>query len=360
MDNITRKILYLYRFLLNKIFKKELYGLMKIGVGCNIEGFNNEKYKKDIVHPCVRYTEKPFMGHKWWLVYTPYYKSDASIENPILCYGDSENDRAPINWQVMSLIRDTPQHGYNSDPTIFFEEDKLYVFWRENHTPRTKKDKSIRATYGIVLDEFGPQEINTPLLIEKQANIDREVSPTIIKHNGLYRAYASHFRFKIDKLHSKNKLLEKIINKLFWLLSLLEIFQEKKSFGIAIWESSTLQRSFKYIKTVRLENCNRLYRPWHYDFFEYDNKLFALVQSNQFNADICLAVSDDYENFRMFSKPLITPESIKKTGIYKPTGLVHNGIFYLYYTAQDFNNRKLNKMYRTHMIMSELLEKLKS
>jgi len=101
-----------------------------------------------------------------------------------------------------------------------------------------------------------------------------------------------------------------------------------------------------------------LYRLWHFDFFEYDNKLYALIQTNQCNADICLAVSEDYENFRMDSKPLITNKSIGKVGIYKPTGLVYNGIFNLYYTAQDIDMREKNNLFCTTIPMEELLKKM--
>ena len=82
-----------------------------------------------------------------------------------------------------------------------------------------------------------------------------------------------------------------------------------------------LNDSFEYLKTTKIKNCNYLYRPWHLDIFEYKEKLFAIIQTSQCNADICLAVSEDNENFTMYSKPLITNVSVNKVGIYKPTAL---------------------------------------
>jgi hypothetical protein len=294
------------------------------------------------------------------MIYTPYFNADPKLENPILCYGISENGRVPVYWKNHSLIRDTPEFGYNSDPSIYFDGNRLVVFWRENLTPRTNSDKLIRATYGTILDEYHNIEIETPLLIEKSIDVDRQLSPTILKFNGLYRAYSSHFRLKIDKLHPKNKALDKVVCSIFRILSSLEFFQEMKSLGVAIWESTSLQQPFTYIKTVKIQNSNKLYQPWHFDFFEYGNKLYILIQSNQFNADICLGVSDDYENFRIYEKPLLTLQDIGKVGFYKPTGVVYNDVLYLYYTAQDTDNRGKNKLYSTSYPMKKLLEKISS
>lgn len=95
------------------------------------------------------------------------------------------------------------------------------------------------------------------------------------------------------------------------------------------------------------------------DFFDWEGKRYAIVQTNQCNADIALAVSDDCENFTFYKKPLITNATIGMVGIYKPCALVVNGEFSLYYTAQDDNNRNLNKLYCTSINFNSLLERLK-
>lgn len=358
MDYIIRKILYLYRLLLDKLYKKESYGVMQIGVENSIENHHIEKYKGDVIHPCVRYCEKPFRGHQWWLIYTPYYSADPSVENPILCFGDSEDGKPPTKWFFESLIRDTPELGYNSDPTLIFANECMYVFWRENDTKRVRDDNCFRATYGMIYSESEASNIKNPVLIEEDKIYDKEVSPTIIHYSAGYRAYAAHLRFKNGRLHFRNKILERFSITILWILSVLEIYSEQKSLGISIWDSSSLEEEFKYLKTVKIDNCNKLYRPWHFDFFEYCGKLYVLIQTNKSNADICLGVSDDYEHFRMYKKPLVTANSINKAGIYKTTGLVQNDILYLYYTAQDLDNRRKNKLYCTQYPMKQLLEKI--
>ena len=95
------------------------------------------------------------------------------------------------------------------------------------------------------------------------------------------------------------------------------------------------------------------------DFFDYDRKRYAVVQSNMCNADIVLAWSDDNRHFSFYPKPLITNKSIGRLGIYKPCAFVLNGNFYLFYTAQDKDNRALNKLYMTQMDFDELISKIK-
>lgn len=331
---------------------------MTAGALCQVSEFKSILYHGDIVHPCVRFTEKKFKGYNWWLIYTPYYDANPEVENPVLCYGISDDGSPPLDWTVYKEIIGEPLQGYNSDPTMFFDNGGLNIFWRENETPRAKKDQLFRATYGCVISEKNQKDIKTPILCEKDIFFDKEVSPAILKVENSYVAYAMHMRFKNSRLHSDISFFEKLIQISLKLFSLLEIYNEQKTFGISIWRSESLEEPFKYIKTCKIKKRNKLYRPWHLDVFEHDNKLFAIIQTKQCNADICLAVSDNYENFTMYPKPLITNTSINKVGIYKPTGFVHKDVFYLYYTAQDKNNRKLNKMYLTKLPFNELLKKV--
>lgn len=230
---------------------------------------------------------------------------------------------------------------------MYFDSNGLNIFWRENLTPRTEKDYLSRATYGCVLLEHGEQTFAKPILGEKELHFDREVSPVILTNGNSYVAYAMHIRFKNSRLHSDFLFFEKVIQMSLKGLSVLEIYNESKTLGISVWKSDDMEKSFDYIKTTKIINRNRLYRPWHLDVFTHKNKLYAIIQTTQNNADICLAVCDDSENFVMYDKPLITNTSIGRLGIYKPTGFVYNDVFYLYYTAQNKSNRSLNKMFLT-------------
>lgn len=90
-----------------------------------------------MVHPCVRYIPEGYLGHKWWLVYTPYFRSDASLEQPVLCYAESDDAEIfPRSWKTHCLVKDKLEDGYNSDPTLLYYEGKLYVYWRENYVKK--------------------------------------------------------------------------------------------------------------------------------------------------------------------------------------------------------------------------------
>jgi len=293
------------------------------------------------------------------MVYTPYYNADANMENPILCFGVSDSDTGPINWTPYMEIIGRPDTGYNSDPTMFFDSTKLHIYWRENFTAKTLRDGLTRGTYSCIISESDKLSLDIPILSEHEEFEDKQVSPVIMNSLSGYLGYAMHITFLNPKLSVANKYLDRVIRSLIGALATLEIFSDKKSHGISIWKSDDPCDSFKYIKTVSIENCNKLYKPWHLDCFEFESRLYAVIQTTQCNADICLAVSDDWEKFVMFPNPLITGESINKKGIYKPTAFVYKDIFYLYYTAQNHNDRSLNILYVTHMPINDLLDKIK-
>lgn len=356
--SLVRKLLNRYRKMQYLFYGRHTESVMSAGVLCNTEPFYYEINHGDIVHPCVRFIEQGFEGHQWWMVYTPYYASNASMENPILCYAESKDSMPPVYWKVYCGIKEGYDVGYNSDPTLFYENNQLYVFWRENQTSRILKQGFQRATWGCkvrhgaIVQEFGP------IVYTVDAETDAETCPTFIKRDGRYLCYAMHLKFHLKCIQRLHPLVRKYACMLCNVLDIAGIWSQQKCYGIAIWKSSNIEHVFKCVETVQFLNKNGLYRPWHMDFFEYEGVAYAIIQTNQCNADLCLARSDDYKHFQFFEKPLITNQSIGKVGIYKPTGGVINGVFYLYYTAQDLNDRKMNKMYLATMDFSELLHRL--
>ena len=81
------------------------------------------------------------------MVYTPYPNFDSKQENPILCYSESIGKKDPTKWiQYMNIIGPQLQ-GYNSDPSILFAENSLYITWRECFTPKTNINNNAFETY---------------------------------------------------------------------------------------------------------------------------------------------------------------------------------------------------------------------
>lgn len=357
--SIARKILLVYRKFQYKICGRHKMGVMSAGTLCSHTPFEQEINHDDVVHPCVRYIPEGYLGHNWWMVYTPYFHNDEKIENPILCFADTEGKEPPTHWRVFCQVQKQPTEGYNSDPVLLYYKNILYVFWRENFTKRCRENGLSHATFGSIVVENGISDIFGPVVGTKEVEVDSETSPCfIVEKDGTYRCLATHITFHSKTISEMPVFLKKIINPVVLLLDLLGVWSQQKAHGIAQWSCSSIDGKFHLDRTVKFSNKNILYRPWHIDFFEWRNKLYAIIQTNQCNADICLAESEDRINFRFFNKPLMTNYTCRKVGIYKPTGGVVNGNFFLYYTAQDFDNRSLNKLYLTTIDFNELIQKI--
>ena len=177
-----------------------------------------------------------------------------------------------------------------------------------------------------------------------------------LNDKGVNVCYAMHLKFHSKWLQRQSSVIKKTFGRLVNLLDLLGLFSIQKSYGIAIWKSKGfITDPFVYSQTVRFKKCNKLYRPWHMDFFDWGGRRYAVVQTNQCNSDIALAYSDDGVQFTFYKKPLITNATIGKIGIYKPcAGVTRHGKFYLYYTAQEINDRKKNVLFLTTMQVEEL------
>ena len=335
------------------IFGRSENGLMAKGKLCVVVGQEENESYGDIVHPCVRYIPEGFRGHKWWMTYTPYYGANPQMENPRLCWGEENGNEAPVNWHVEEVVKEGYDKGYNSDPFLYYEDGKIFVYWRENDTERLLVRGLHRGIFCKVYSETGVEEFENPILAEDKAFEDRETCPSFIKVGEEYRAYAMHLVFKNEKFVGRP-----FFQKLFMYTDLLGFYSQQKFKGIAQWISTSPVAPYKYKESVKFSNCNRLYRPWHMDLFKYKPDLYAIVQTNQGGGDICLAKSTDGVHFRLYDKPLVTNKTCDGIEIYKPTALVVDGKLYVYYTFQSPNQLKFNMMYVTSMGMEELLEKL--
>ncbi|GCB34730.1 hypothetical protein KGMB02408_16750 [Bacteroides faecalis] len=354
---MLRKLLYIYRVCIYSIFGKPTDCIVKKLNKCEVLNGNKLICNGDVVHPCVR-KSLGFRGKEWWLTYTPYYAADENVENPYLCYSIGDLD----SWQVFEQVKGAHVEGYNSDPSLLFDNDNCYIFWRENHT-RTVLERGFQR--GIFVKKYTSDtsvEMHQPIIESKDLYIDPAVSPCFIKIGDSYRCYAMHLRFKNEKFIFKNRFLNKFSNVFLAFSSALHIYNQTISYGISIYESKNVDGNYKYWGTYKISNINCFYTPWHCDFFEWKNNLYAVIQTSQCNADIILAESTDYIHFKAFQKPLITNSEMQKcglTGFYKPTAVVDKGIFYLYVSAQSCNNRKLNQLYSCSYNFDELLNKLR-
>ena len=346
--SIVRCILSAYRNIQYFVCGRHKYGIMSPGTLCTHEPFEEDINRGDVVHPCVRYIPEGYEGHCWWMVYTPYYAANDKTENPILCYAESNDLVPPTHWKIYCQVQRQPAKGYNSDPNLLYANGQLYVFWRESETHRCEDHGFVRATFGGVVRNGKINNIFGPIVGTSDSEHDTETSPTILQEpDGSFSCLAMDLTFHSKIIKSLPSPLKSIASKAALVLDLLGCWSQQKSHGMAQWSCPTVDGKYIHDRTIKFVNKNPLYRPWHMDFFELEGKLYAIIQTNQCNADICLAASEDRVNFRFLGKPLMTNDTCKRLGIYKPTAGVVDGVLYLYYTAQDANNRTLNKLYVT-------------
>lgn len=315
---------------------------MPIGKKIEINTPFIEKYNNDCLHPSIKYINDSL----YLMAQTPYYGWQNKLENPI--YYVSNN---PYNWKNGKLLVDTPLTGYNSDPNLFYEDGKVYLYYREGSTPLCDSLNTNFITLGgeIVNDSIIDFK---PILINRMLGGDTEMCPILIKKDSIYRFYGVWYEFE----------------------------PERKNKGIAIWESSYADKDFVLKDTIEfdaiytVDRCVQIklfdyifYLPiplkhdlWHFDLFEYDNKLY-MVSVAEKGDNIMLSVSEDYKHFKTYKKPLINNHYTEnyvgyRQYYYKPTCFVKNDSLYLYYTSQDKENPAKNNLYLSVESIDIILE----
>lgn len=294
---------------------------------------NPEKYFDDLIHPCVRYIEGGFAGHDWWMVATPYRGNDESIENPILYYGDSrDGGKPPLEWIATGIVEDTPSQGYNSDGVIFFDQGKLWVFWRENHTNDCRTNNYERATFGrYTLDGISFSEKKL-FAGEKSMTRDSELCPIITRRKDKIILYGGNYEFK----------------------------PKRRPHGIAIWDidNNDLLNSEFVLREIGNLDCGSIFKFWHFDLFTYSDLYYCVATPEKAGA-IYLGVSEDGLNFKFWKRPLLSTKGTGRSYFYKPSALVKDGMFYLWHpVAEEGITPRTSRIWMSEINFEELLKSL--
>lgn len=303
-----------------------------------------EKYHNDCLHPCVR----RLCDESFVMAQSPYYAWNNKIENPVVYYA-----RSLMNFGMGTLLDDTPESGFNSDPNVFVEDPSVYVFWRACGTPLCQELGMEEVVIGGMIDNLDsvPLMDQHIYIYNKWQQGDLTQCPILIQHEGKYLFYAAWYQY----------------------------IPERKSKGVAIWEGSSLDEpDFQLIDTVPFDNplvCDKLFQKrignriyylpvpkrydlWHFDLFEYDGKLF-MVSCAEKDDNVMLSVSTDWKHFKTIRKPLVNNHYSEnyigyRQYYYKPTAIVHSDSLYLYYTANAKEDPARNQLFLSVKAMRDL------
>jgi len=318
------------------------YPRQSMPVGSEVSVTTPKWYKNDCLHPCVRLSNTG----GYYLSFSPYYSWDSQYENPFLFHSEDL-----FNWYDGFEIANTPQKGYNSDPNIIVDKDRVFYCWRECYTPLCD---SLHCFQTIVGGYIGGNQIDKKRVLTTNTwnNGDYSQSPIIINKHNKFLLYAAWYQYN----------------------------PVRRGKGIAIWESNSLDvPNFHIVDTIEFGNCytvdkiiqfkmgdNLLFLPrhkkydlWHFDLFEYRGKLW-MVSVAEKEDNIMLSVSEDYKHFKTFFVPLINNHCSERHTryrqyYYKPTAFVRRDSLFLFYTANSKEDPNRNQLFLSVCPMSNIL-----
>jgi hypothetical protein len=291
-------------------------------------------YAQSQSHPSILFFPNKWQGYSHVLATTPYPNADIRYENPCLYYASCKDSPTVFNPNPNNPVISPPPDikAFNSDPCLFFEKNRLYLLNRK--CERIPDLREIEVCYSDDGRNFSvPKTIITSKADEKEL-----LSPSIIRH--------------------ENKM------KIYFLDGNAGISKNGRCKGLEIYEGSGFEHSdFTYFKKGQFLNSEELgIEPWHFDLFEFGKKLYMVFcgrnrhqKSLRNPMNTYLAVSEDYQNFRIFATPLVR---LLKT--YRPTAYMdEKGILHLYFSvvgkiAKDKSDRAIAL---TKFNFQELLKK---
>lgn len=286
-------------------------------------------------HPSILYIKEGWNGATHWLGTTPYPNAQVEYENPCIYYGMMERNSVPINFIP---IKKNPILGwpggsrFNSDIELFYNNKTLYSIIREYDNKSLQKILKVQSS----LDGQNWSEAH-PFFSTN--NPEQELlSPSIIRYENKLRIYCLNGNAGITK--------------------------QGICTGIDILEGDDLEQSaFKEIAGGTFLNKNQVkIEPWHCCLFEYEQKLYMLFcgrdhkkKSFRSPMETYLAVSEDYHNFYIYERPII---SYVKT--YRPSAYMDGDLLHLYFSVVGyidsfFEDRRIGY---TCLNMKELIQLL--
>lgn len=293
----------------NPIFKKTDFEL------CTLS--NPSGYPISYTHAGIAYSKNGYNGYHYFLSQSPYPSGNDSYENPCFYYANArQGNLPPIDWIAFSEnpLQEDPGDGYNADPDILFFENDLYIgnrpYLRDTQYQCFNMQKCTivdnNFTFGEPVVLF---DVNTPPdnFGYPRSYLTTLVSPAFVVKDNKVRSY--HL---VTNSYNDGKPCRNLV----------------------IMEGNDLvtEQNFSFLKYGSiLGNVE----PWHIDVFPYEGKLYAIiaciVDNIRGNCYNFLAVSDDWENFRIYNKPLSDIQSYRSSAFVR-----EDGLFILYLATLNY------------------------
>lgn len=161
----------------------------------------------ETTHPKVLYFKDGFNEYKYWMVNTPYPHNNAYLENPsIIVSNDGVNWTEPdgIKNPVSGYPSKIRDDSYYSDPFMLFDNDHFELFFRKTKSNLNGNYK--RNGYNYVYMQTSSDGITwtKPKMILNDNSLERYMSMSIIKENGLYKIWYVNYEGNIRYIESSD------------------------------------------------------------------------------------------------------------------------------------------------------------
>ena len=255
------------------------------------------------MHPDVVYIKDGFHGFKYWMAYTSYPFSMDRYENPCIAVSnDGINWTAPAKLKnpVAPAPEDVGKGGHFSDTDILYDNNKLdmyYVYNKEHVLGPSKFYRSISSD-GI--------KWTKPQLIYKCSGPISGYSPAIIKDSNIYK---------------------------MWYIS---------EGNIMSYVSSKNSMNWSKRKTCKIHIPG--WTIWHLDVAKTDmgyEGLLCARDNKSRNTALFYIKSNDGLTWSPSNTPVIYPSAKgwDSMDIYRSTLLKQNGLYRIWYSACNFNEK---------------------
>ena len=265
------------------------------------------------VHPDIYYNSTGWNGYNYWMVFTPYANSDASLENPSILASDDS-----LNWEVPSgltnPINSSSPASFYSDTDLVYKDGYLYVYYRENNASS--------STFLLVQnssDGVNWSESQTVLIV---LNSSEFVSPSIV-----YNSNKSLFEMWVVNLTSSS----------------IDFYNSSDGVN---W-SESYETDFSFLNNIWHMNIN-----WIEGLNEY-----WLIYNDLDKTVFLFGNSSNGINWTLWSKPLIqrTLSSWDDGVIYRGS-MLYNEVskeLKLYYSAQNQSGGEWNIGYTSKNVFEK-------